>query len=248
MMLALMQPYFFPYIGYFALIAHSDLFIFFDQAQYIRRGWVNRNRIAGLVKGWDYITVPVNKCSQQTTIAEVTISKHFPWRDRIMGQLQRYEKDAPFYEAVRALVLDCLASEETRLSELNISCIHKVCQYLGLEPKTRKLSEMEFDSASLHGAEDWVLGVCRHFGADGYLNLPGGVELYSPEAFQRAGIQLRFIENAGVSDRTRNVSANENLSIIDVLMWNSPQKVRNLVFRVGVSEATNTVQSNNDAQ
>ncbi|MCA9171698.1 MAG: WbqC family protein, partial [Planctomycetales bacterium] len=98
MIVGLMQPYFFPYVGYFDLIHEVDLWVVFDTVQYIRRGWMNRNRVLHPDTGWQYINVPIDRCPQTTAIEQVQIVATHDWRSRILGQLQHYRRHAPGYE------------------------------------------------------------------------------------------------------------------------------------------------------
>lgn len=97
MKLAIMQPYFFPYIGYFSLIKHTDEFILFDTAQYIRHGWIDRNRILKQTNDWQYINVPLTKHSLETKIKDVKINNQENWKEKIFKQLLHYKKKSPFY-------------------------------------------------------------------------------------------------------------------------------------------------------
>jgi WbqC-like protein family len=105
MKLALMQPYFFPYIGYFELIYRVDQWIVFDIAQYIKLGWVNRNRILHPVNGWQYIIVPCRKHNYQVAINDIQIVEDNRWRSKIFGQIQHYSKKAPFFKPVTNIVM-----------------------------------------------------------------------------------------------------------------------------------------------
>src|SRR5512147_3120236 len=100
MILAGMQPYFFPYLGYFGLIRHSDIFIIADNLQFVESGWVARNRILKPSEGWHYIRVPLVKCSHKTAISEMKINRKISWRDKIARQLHHYSRKAPYYTEV----------------------------------------------------------------------------------------------------------------------------------------------------
>src|SRR5678815_4096817 len=108
MKLGIMQPYFFPYLGYFDLIHRVDEWVVFDTAQYIRHGWVNRNRILHPTEGWQYVTVPIQKHLQDISICDVQIVSGGGWRERLERQLHHYRRRAPHYDAVMALVHECL--------------------------------------------------------------------------------------------------------------------------------------------
>src|SRR5580693_8893111 len=109
MRLGIMQPYLFPYPGYFDLINRCDRWVVFDTAQYIRHGWVNRNRILHPTSGWQYIIVPLKKHERETPINQIETQPYEQWASRILGQLQHYKKKAPGYAVASALVDDCLS-------------------------------------------------------------------------------------------------------------------------------------------
>ena len=119
--LGIMQPYFFPYLGYFDLINYTDRWIVFDTVQYIRHGWVNRNRILHPKEGWQHIVVPLKKHSRDTTIKDIEISKEPKWRKRILGQSQHYKKKAPYFYETYQLIEECLTIEECSISRLNVA-------------------------------------------------------------------------------------------------------------------------------
>ena len=97
MKLGIMQPYFFPYIGYFSLIKHTDDFILLDTVQFIRHGWIERNRILKPSDGWQYIMVPLKKHSRETLIKNIEINNEQQWKEKILAQLQHYKKQAPYF-------------------------------------------------------------------------------------------------------------------------------------------------------
>ena len=99
MKLGIMQPYLFPYLGYFDLIHCTDRWIVFDTAQYIRHGWINRNRILHPTSGWQYFIIPVKKQSRNTPICDIQVSDNPGWRARVLGQLEHYRKRAPYFPA-----------------------------------------------------------------------------------------------------------------------------------------------------
>ena len=200
-----MQPYFFPYLGYFDLIDYADKWVVFDTAQYIRHGWVNRNRIFHPEKESHYIIVPLRKAPRETPIKDMVIANDWPWRERIIGQLQEYRR-APNFTEVMALVKDCLIEEDS-ISRLNTFILAKVCAYLGVDFDYSVFSEMGLKLGPIEGPGDWALRIAESMGADEYVNAPGGKDLFDAEAFEKSGIKLTILE-------TR-----PGLSIIDELMW-----------------------------
>jgi hypothetical protein len=226
MKLGLMQPYFFPYLGYFDLIYQTDLWIVFDTVQYIRRGWMNRNRVLHPHQGWQYITVPVRKHPRHTPIRAIRIADDLPWRQKIMGQLQHYRKHAPYFSQTMDLVTSCLESHETSLARLNVRCLQRVCEYLDLDFNVRFLSEMNLQLGPINAPDDWALQIALALGAEEYVNPPGGEGLYDAQKFADAGVKLTIRHLPPMEYACPGYEFIPNLSIIDVLMWNDPAQVR----------------------
>ena len=225
MKLGIMQPYFFPYLGYFDLIYQTDRWIVFDTVQYIRHGWINRNRVLHPKKGWLYIIVPV-KYSRDTLIMAVRIADDGKWKKRILGQLQHYKKKAPFYVQTIHLVEECLEIEESFVSRLNVRILEKVCSVLGIKFDYQFFSEMKLELGPINGPGDWALRISQVLGATEYVNPPGGAALFSPEEFRSAGIKLTIRQIPPMEYQCDGYEFIPNLSIIDVLMWNEPEKVK----------------------
>ena len=130
MKLGIMQPYFFPYIGYISLIKNTDKFILFDVVQFIRHGWIERNRVLKQDKGWQYISVPLKKHEQTTLIKDIKINNDEDWKNKILAQLQHYKKKSPFYKQTIDVVTKGLNIETDSIVELNYSTLKAVCEYL----------------------------------------------------------------------------------------------------------------------
>ncbi len=226
MTLALMQPYFFPYLGYFDLICQTDLWVVFDTAQYIRRGWMHRNRILHPQAGWQYVSVPISKQPRATPIDRIRIAEDSSWRERIPRQLQHYHKHAPFYADTVALVTRCLQQHNPLLARLNVGILAEICCELGLRFDYVYLSELNLPLGPIHEPGDWALHVAEALGADRYLNPPGGHDLYSAERFEQHGIQLALQSPLQFSYACPPYEFVASLSIIDVLMWNSRDELR----------------------
>ena len=225
MKLGVMQPYFFPYLGYFDLINSVDHWIVADSVQYIRHGWINRNRIHHSQSDWKYIIAPVRKCPLGTPIHKIkTVNSE--WRMSILRSLHHYKKHAPFFKRTYELVEECLETKETSLAPLNVSILARTCSYLEIPFKWEYLSELDLPMDAANSPEELAILISRTAGATEYINPPGGADLYNPEKFKQHGIDLR-IKN--IIDFQYNCSPYEfipYLSIIDVLMWNTPHTIR----------------------
>jgi hypothetical protein len=226
MKLGIMQPYFFPYLGYFELIYQSDYWVVFDTAQYIRHGWVNRNRILHPNNGWQYIIVPTQKHDQKTPIKEIYIAEGTAWREKVIGQLQHYRKKAPFFTTVIDIVTDCLHNSSASLSRLNVSCLEKVCAYLDIPFRYSFFSEMNLSLGPVEGPGDWALREAEALHADEYINPPGGADLFDRSKFEMAGIKLTIQKPVDFVYGCDGYAFEPNLSIIDVMMWNSPDTIK----------------------
>ena len=229
MKLASMQPYFFPYLGYFALIANTDKFVFFDTPQYEARGWMNRNRIINLKEGFTYITVPIKKTSQQTAIKDIMIAEPDSWADRMMNQLGIYRKRAPHYADVMELLHDITAERFEHLSRLCIVSTQKVCEYIGIKLDSCIFSEMNLDVGVIHEPDEWALRTAQLMGYDTYVNPPGGIDIFSDEKYRQAGIGLQFLQ-INLRKYIQRIGRFEpGLSIIDVMMFCSPEEIRDML-------------------
>ena len=226
MKLGLMQPYFFPYLGYFDVINCVDKWIVFDTVQYIRRGWINRNRILHPKEGWQYVIVPLRKHSRETAIKDVKIANDQPWKERIIGQLQHYRKKAPFFTQTMSLVEDCLSFEDDFISKMNVFILDKVCAHLGIRFDYEFFSEMDLEIGPVEGPGDWALRICEAMGAEEYVNPSGGINIYKEDKFADAGIRLTIRKLPPLEYTCRGYEFIPNLSIIDVLMWNEPEKIK----------------------
>jgi hypothetical protein len=221
-----MQPYFFPYLGYFDIANCVDRWIVFDTVQYIRRGWIHRNRILHPTQGWQYIIVPTRKHLRETAILDVAIDDKQDWKRRILGQLQHYEKRARHFSKTMSLVEDCLAVQETSISRLNTSVLSKVCDALRIRFDYSFLSEMDLDLGHVEGPGDWAPRICEALGAEEYVNPPGGVGIYDKGRFADLNIKLTIRNLPPLEYTCRGYEFIPNLSILDLLMWNDPEAIK----------------------
>lgn len=227
MKLGLMQPYFFPYLGYIDLIYQTDLWIIFDKVQYIKGGWINRNRILHPGDEWWYITVPVKQHSYNIPICDVVIARNNrQWQTRILRQLEHYKKYAPYFQETTALVKKGIYSEDTSIARLNVNCLGIMCEYLEIDFHYQYFSEMQLNLGPIEGPGDWALRISEALGATEYVNPPGGVDLFDLDKFHSSGIKLTIRHLPPLEYQCSHYKFIPNLSIIDVLMWNAPEKVR----------------------
>lgn len=221
-----MQPYFFPYIGYYGLIQRVDRWIIFDTAQYIRHGWVNRNRILHPTTGWQYVIVPLAKHTRDTAIQDILAADPAEWVPRILGQIAHYRKRAPYYRQTRELVERCLDGSERRLSRINGRILALTCAHLGIPFEEVYFSEMALELGPVEGPGDWALRIAASMGATEYINPPGGVDLFDPRRFEALGIRLTIQRPFEFSYPCPGYTHEPGLSILDVMMWLSPEEIR----------------------
>lgn len=228
MKLALMQPYFFPYLGYFGLIKHTDKWIVFDTPQFINRGWIHRNRILKPAHGWQYIHVPIEKHSQKTSIMDIKIRNSENWIKLILDKLKVYKKIAHYYVQTTEVIEKSLSVKTDNLAILNCNTIKEVCKYIGIEWDFSLFSVMNLKIDDVKKPDEWALNICKSLGnVTEYWNLPGGISLYDKEKFERDNIILRFYNQELNSYNQNRELFEPGLSIIDVMMFNSKEEIKN---------------------
>jgi len=226
MMSACTQPYFFPYLGYFRLIKHTDRFILLDEVQYIRHGWIDRNRILKPGGGWQYIKVPVRKHARDTSIKNIRINNDLDWRTKMLGQLQHYKKNAPNFARVEKIMEKVLVSEYDSIVQLNLAGLKAICEYLKIYPVLQIFSEERFAIDPPNEPDEWALNICKAIpGVKEYWNPPGARDLFDRKKYRSGSIELRFLENRLRRYDQKRTVFEPGLSIIDVLMFNDPDHV-----------------------
>lgn len=238
MKLGIMQPYFFPYLGYFDLIHKTDRWIVFDVVQYNPKSWMNRNRILHPTNGWQYITVPVQKTPRGTLIKDIRIKDKNAICERILGQLSHYKKKAPYFKEATKLVTDSFSSLESDfLLELNVKALKTVCDYLEISFKWSQCSKMNLDLDNVEHAGQWALKIARQLKATTYINPPGGKSIFKQSEWDDAGINLQFTNMPAFDYKTDPYEFIRNLSIIDILMWNTPSDTLKTLTRTMLSDS-----------
>ena len=228
MIAGIMQPYFFPYIGYFDLIYRADTWVVFDIAQFKPRSWMSRNRMLHPAHGWQYIAVTLSGKSQNMNICDVTLCDPLADCEKIKRQLMHYKKKAPFYQNVIELLDKAFAEAKSeKLSDINVSSLNVVCKYLGIEFQPIIASERRFSIPAIEHPGQWALEISAALGAETYINPPNGRPIFRPEEFKSRGIHLAFTELFEWEYSCAIYTFEPHLSVLDVLMWNSPDAVIN---------------------
>ncbi|MCQ2312929.1 MAG: WbqC family protein [Paludibacteraceae bacterium] len=223
MKLGIMQPYFMPYIGYWQLMAAVDKYVVYDDVNYIKGGWVSRNNI--LLNGEKHLfTIILKGASPNKLFDEVEIGDDFK---KFRKMLESAYKKAPYYDQVMFILEDIFNYEQRDLGHFMMHQFQCVLNYLDIHTELILSSTLKKDN-SLRGKEK-VKHICHLLGADTYYNAIGGQELYDKADFKNEGINLSFIETKQVEYKQFSNPFISGLSMIDVLMFNSPQQVRTLL-------------------
>ncbi len=228
MRLAIMQPYIFPYIGYFQLIYSADRFIFYDDVNYIKQGWINRNKF--LVGRKEHLfTVPINKISSFVRINETEINKkqYKVLRNKLFKTIEISYKKAPFFADIFNLIHGVFIEDPTLISELAVQSVITVAKYLEMSTDFVLSSDI-YENSELSGQER-VLDICRKESADVYINPIAGRELYSKEKFVESGIHLNFLKPMMINYKQFKDDYIPWLSIIDVMMFNPVDQIHNFL-------------------
>jgi hypothetical protein len=233
MRLGIMQPYFFPYLGYYSLIKHTDKWIIFDNVQFIRHGWIERNRILKPAEGWQYIAAPLMKHERFTTIKDVSIRNNEDWKEKIVRQIDHYKK-APYFSQTRDLLRAALAIETDSIVDLNAHILKTTCDYLSIPFEVNIFSQMNLDMDPVNHPGEWALHISKAMQAGEYINPPNGIDLFNPVQFKEANIRLTFIKNNLTPYSQRRPQFESGLSIIDVLMFNSIEQTLCLIDDIEV--------------
>ncbi|WP_240915643.1 WbqC family protein [Cellulophaga sp. BC115SP] len=218
-----MQPYIFPYIGYFQLIKAVDKFVIYDDVNFINRGWINRNRI--LVNGKDSLfTIPLKEASQNKLINEIEVNWDDAWKSKWLKTLEQSYKKAPYFQQVRPIIEQTLGQEKTIFSEIIVENLKLINAYLGITTEIIPSSAI-YQNIELK-AQTRILDICLQEKANHYINPIGGIELYQKEVFEEKGMQLNFIKSKPVQYPQLKNDFVPWLSIIDVLMFNSVEQIQ----------------------
>jgi len=228
MIVGVMQPYLFPYIGYWQLLNGVDTFVLFDDVNYINRGWINRNRI--LVDGQPkYFNVQMRGASQNQLINEVALTNDVQAAEKQVRTIELAYRKAPQFDACFPMIAECMRYQGENLSDFVCHSIRETAKYLGIETKLFLSSEIEKEN-SLRG-QDKILDICKRLHADAYWNPIGGTELYDKERFAEQGIDLHFLKANG-DIRYQQFKPDQFepfLSIIDVMMFNTVNQIRDML-------------------
>lgn len=218
-----MQPYTFAYVPYFQLVGWADTFVIYDDVNFIKRGWINRNNI--LVNGEPSLfSIPLIKASQNRLINEIELSDFGAWRDKFTRSLHLAYGKAPHFSVTMEVIEGCIGQDHRTIADLAESTIRTVSGHLGFDTQFVRSSEVDHDRSL--GGQDRILAICKELGAEVYVNPINGRELYDQDTFEEAGIGLFFIESHVTPYQQGDISIFvPHLSIIDSLMFNTNEEL-----------------------
>lgn len=218
-----MQPYFLPYIGYIQLMAASDIFIIYDDVNYINRGWINRNQI--LVNGNAHkFAVPLVQASQNKKINEISRRVDPKWQQKLLRTLEMAYKKAPEFERIMPWVTNIISFENENLASYVTHSLHKIVEILALEVKLLSTSG-RYDNQE-RKAGDRLIDICRQESATTYINPSGGQSLYTKQQFAQSGINLQFLVPKLIPYPQGANKFVPWLSILDALMFLPTEEIK----------------------
>lgn len=221
-----MQPYFLPYIGYWQLLAAVDKFVVLDDVNYIKKGWINRNRI--LVSGKPYsFTVPLMSASQNRLICDIFLVKEGRWQEKFLRTVSQSYCRAPFFETTFRMLEEVLSCDDVMLNRYLLSSINTVLKRLEVQVEIIE-SSRGFKNSHL-GAQGRIIDICKNINASVYVNLIGGRGIYNSTTFKDNGIDLRFLKSHDIIYPQLDASFSPRLSILDIMMFNSTEKIKSFL-------------------
>lgn len=219
-----MQPYFMPYIGYFQLIHAVDKFVIYDDVNFIKQGWINRNNI--LLNGKNHLfSIPLSDAGSFKKINEIEINeKLFPkWKEKFFKTLEVAYKKAPYYIEISSMLSNLLDNKSVKIIDLIYQSLFEVCNYIGITTQIERTSSI-YQNVEL-SKEERLIDICKKENADIYINPLGGQELYKKEYFEKNNISLFFIQSNNIEYQQFTDNFVPWLSIVDVLMFCSPKRI-----------------------
>ncbi len=219
---AIMQPYIFPYIGYFHLIQASSIFVFYDDVHYIKKGWINRNRILNQGAGMLF-TVPIHNASRNKLIKDTSPLIDGQWKDAFYKKLLHSYKKSPFFANCIEPIMSVFPKEYSNITDVAVESISAVYSYLGMG-FVHTTSSICSPSTKGMEKEDRLIAITKTLASNNYVNAIGGKELYSKQQFLNKGINLSFVKSNPVKYPQYSNSFIPWLSIIDIIMFCSKEQ------------------------
>lgn len=219
-----MQPYLFPYIGYFQLINAVDKFVFYDDVDFIKNGWINRNRIL-LNEKSHYITVQLKNASSFKLINCIEFTDN---RNKLKKTIEQAYKNAPYFHSVWPIIEECFSLQTNLIGSIAIYSVLQTAKYLQIKTSF-EISSENYGNTKTLGRSERLVEICKNNNAAHYINPVGGMELYNKQEFEQYGINLNFLRQKNIEYRQFNNVFIPWLSIIDVMMFNSKEEISKML-------------------
>lgn len=223
MKIGIMQPYLFPYIGYFQLICAVDEFVIYDDVNYIRQGYINRNTIL-MGDTPQRFTIAVPGASSFKKISELSFDANV---DKVLKTLRQAYHKKPYFEPIYNLVERVLTNDERQIPLVCRRAIKEIFTWLGVEKSLCLASELNYSRTATTSGK--VIDICHVLGGNHYVNSIGGQHLYHRDDFSAHGLKMSFIKMSEIIYPQGGINFHPGLSIIDVLMNCSPAEVKSLL-------------------
>jgi hypothetical protein len=220
---SIMQPYFLPYIGYFQLLANADMFVVYDDVNFIKKGWINRNNMLANNQA-NLFSIPLLEASQNKKINEIYIDTSSVWKQKLVKSIEQNYKKAPFYNDFGPLLNSLILFEDNNLAKYITHSLKEIANYLSVD--TKIISSSEYFNNQHLKAQDRIIDCCKVLNTHTYINAIGGQELYNAADFEMQNITLKFIKTNPISYKQFNNEFVPYLSIIDVLFFNSKETTK----------------------
>lgn len=223
MNIAIMQPYLFPYLSYFQLMQAVDLFVVYDDVNYINRGWINRNNI--LLQGQKFLfTLHLNGASCFKKINEINIGDN---RDKLVKTFSHAYARAPYYKDVLPLIESVFYNQSNNLADFVTNSLVRINEYLEINTKMVRSSNLE--NANHGKGQERIIHLCKLLNANMYINPIGGKKLYDPELIEKNNLSISFLKSEATQYTQFKNEFIHDLSILDTLMFNSKAQVRTML-------------------
>lgn len=223
MRIGIMQPYFMPYIGYWQMINAVDYYVIYDDVNFIKGGWINRNRIL-MNNEAKLFSIQMDGASPNKLINEIGVSSNGIWKKKMIKSIENCYSKAPYFENVFPIIKDIINNHEENMAKYLEYSIKKICEYLNIETKIVFSSNIQKNNSLK--AQEKVIDICKILKATEYYNAIGGIDLYSKEEFEKNDINLKFMKSEDIIYEQYNNEFIASLSIIDVMMFNSIEEIK----------------------
>ena len=226
MKIGIMQPYFFPYLGYWQTLNAVDKYVIYDDVNYIKNGWINRNNIL-LNKQKHLITIPLDGASPFLLINQIKTTPRLNEKEKLLKTIEAAYKKAPYFDVVFPMVHDVIMEDSCLIINALVKQFKSICKYLDIKTELIVSSTMEKNNELK--AQDKVIHICKLLGGTQYINAIGGQELYNFEDFKKNGLELSFLKTEFTPYKQFKNEFIPGLSMIDILMFNSPSEIKTML-------------------